>query len=90
MIVAARAVDRQAGKRRHRGHQHVVAIVRAGDRLIDGPFAQLHVPHEIPRAGGYKAGRNRRLRVVGKQHVAGKLLQDKTRVRLVGVERRIT
>ena len=88
MIVAAGTVDRQAVERRHGGGDHVVAIVRAGDLLVERSFAQLDVADEIPRPGRDETGRHGGLRIVGKQDVAGELLGHEPVVRLVVVEAR--
>ena len=50
------------------------------------PFAQLDMAHEVPRAGGDEAGRDRASPVFGPEHVAGDLLANEPAERKVGVE----
>ena len=50
VIVAPRAVDGHAHEGRHRAGDHVIAVEQSRLQLVDGPFAQLDVAHEVPRA----------------------------------------
>ena len=86
VVVAPSAVYRQALKSRHGSRHHVVAIVRAGDLLVERPFPQLDVPDEVPGAGRDETRRHDGLRVVGVQDITRQLLGDEAVVRLVGIE----
>ena len=61
VVVAAGAVDGHADEGRHRAGDHVVAVEQPGLELVDGPFAQLDVADEVPRAGGDEPGCDRAL-----------------------------
>ena len=80
-------MNRQAEKGRTGGRHHVVAVVAAGDLLVDRSLAQFGVPHRVPRTGGNEARGHDAGRLVGKQHVAGQLFLDETAVGLVLVQR---
>ena len=87
VIVATRAVDREALKCSERRAHHVVAIQVLRRAVIHRVLA--HRDHQcvVPRPGGEETQRDRGLRVVGKQGVAGQLLLHKARVGLVLVQR---
>ena len=88
VVVAAGTMGRETQECRHRGHHHVIAIVRPGDVLVDRSLAQFDVTYIIPGAGGDETGRDHGLRIVAIEHVARQLFGDEPRVRLVFVERR--
>ncbi len=73
VIVAACAVDRQAGEGRHGRHHHVVPIEKPGNALVHRVFPKLRVSDKIPGTGGNEARGDNTLRVIGKQDVAGQL-----------------
>ena len=62
VVMATRAVNCEALKRRHGGHDHIVAIVVARDQTIGFAFRQFDVADKIPRTGRNKAGRHDSIR----------------------------
>ena len=72
---------------RHRAGDHVVAVEQPRLQLVDGPFAQLDMADEVPRAGGDEPGRDHALRIARPEHVAGHLLADEPAEGEVAVER---
>ena len=87
VIVAAGTLDGGAGERVQRVADHLIAINMARHASVDFAFRYLHVPDEIPRAGGNEAEPQNAVRRVGKEGVAGNLFLHKPRVRFVFVER---
>ena len=86
VVVAARAVDRDAHRRGDDLRDHVVEIAGAGGAL-EHVALRLHLAHEIPRPGGEKTRGDDRLRVIRRKHIARDLLAEKLVVRLVGIQR---
>jgi hypothetical protein len=86
VVVAAGAVDGEALEGTHDRHHVVVAIEVLRHEMVDGVFADADHERVVPGASSEEAEGRNRLRLVGKENVAGHLLGDESTVGLVVVE----
>ena len=87
VVVAARAVDREALEGAEHVRHHVVTVEVAGLLLVDGPFSKLDVTDVVPGTCGEHPCGDDRARVILVEDISSELLCDEVRVGFVLVER---
>ena len=87
VVVAARAVDREALEGAEHVRHDVITVEVAGLLLVDGAFAEFDVTDVVPGTCGEHPCGDDRARVILVEHVACELLCDEVGVGFVLVER---